>query len=482
MRVFLLLIFSFQFVGVQAKKSITTEEPAGYQITLTLSPLKSCWVYMSHYYGKYTVSVDSAWLNDRSEALFKGTRNLPGGVYFLLSPQKKFIFDFLIDGHQQFSIKADTAHIEKLTIKGSPENEPFLQYNKYMHANKPRVKALYAKRKTAINAADSIRYLADWEKAQKELSGYEESIEKQYPASMFTLFLKSLKTPVPPTTPTLANGSVDSLFPARYIKTHYWDEVALHDDRLLRTPFFENKLDEYFRYYVTPCADTLINEVNYLLLASRAGNDMFKYLLGRFTDKYINPEIMGHDKVFIFLFNEYFSKGDTTWLSARQKQYIFDRAYSLMANQIGEAAAPLNLTDTAGMKASMYAVNAPFTFLVFWDPNCGHCKEMIPRIDSIYQHKWKNQGIGLYAVNVDEKVLDEWKKYINNHHLSGWVHAYQPKEDKEADAKAGRANYRQLYDVFQTPTLYLLDKDKRIIGKKLSLEQFDQLMQVKKNK
>ena len=41
-------------------------------------------------------------------------------------------------------------------------------------------------------------------------------------------------------------------------------------------------------------------------------------------------------------------------------------------------------------------------FLRFWDPNCGHCKETVPRIDSIYQAKWKAQGVKLVGVNVDE--------------------------------------------------------------------------------
>ena len=48
--------------------------------------------------------------------------------------------------------------------------------------------------------------------------------------------------------------------------------------------------------------------------------------------------------------------------------------------------------------------------------------------------------------------------------------------------KAGRANYRQLYDIYKTPTVYLLDKDKRIIAKQLTIEQFDDIIQVKSKK
>ena len=42
-----------------------------------------------------------------------------------------------------------------------------------------------------------------------------------------------------------------------------------------------------------------------------------------------------------------------------------------------------------------------------------------------------------------------------------------------------KPGYRQLYDVTLTPTLYLLDSEKRIIGKKLSWQQLDELLQVK---
>jgi len=36
------------------------------------------------------------------------------------------------------------------------------------------------------------------------------------------------------------------LAPYRFVKNHFWDDVLFNDDRLLRTPFFESKLDEYF--------------------------------------------------------------------------------------------------------------------------------------------------------------------------------------------------------------------------------------------
>jgi len=52
-------------------------------------------------------------------------------------------------------------------------------------------------------------------------------------------------------------------------------------------------------------------------------------------------------------------------------------------------------------------------------------------------------------------------------------------EVKDAEYAAGKPGYKQLFDVYQTPILYLLDKNKNIIAKKLNYEQLDDLLQMK---
>ncbi len=138
----------------------------------------------------------------------------------------------------------------------------------------------------------------------------------------------------------------------------------------------------------------------------------------------------------------------------------------------------MNTLNTSGKAVSLYSIKAPYTFLTFWDPNCGHCMETVPRIDSIYKAKWKELGVKIVGVNVDDGANDAWKKYIAEHKLN-WINIYQPKSVKEEEAKKGVANFRQLYDVSKTPTSYLLDAQKRIIGKMLSIEQFDEVLQAK---
>ena len=101
---------------------------------------------------------------------------------------------------------------------------------------------------------------------------------------------------------------------------------------------------------------------------------------------------MGQDAVFVHLFEKYHSKGLTGWLNEKQMESISRRAYMLMANLIGLKAADLDMLDTAGKPSPLYQVSAGYTVVCFWDPTCGHCKEELPRLDSIYRASWKSRS------------------------------------------------------------------------------------------
>ncbi len=465
------LFSSLLFLSSFAQKTKTYTDTSGYQIKAIVHPFTNTQLYLGSYYGKYKTLADSAITDANGTAIFKGAKKLDKGIYFLVSPQKSILFEVLMDDKQHFTVVADTAHLESVTFTGSEENITFQNYTKFLGQHVPAITALKTSLQNAETKADSAKIDTDLKKQDDALTAYRNNVIKNDSASMLALFFKTVKHPELPA--TVKANSAESFY---YTKDHFWDDVPLDDSRLLHTPFFDPKVDEYFKYYVSAQPDSISEEINYMLLSSRTNKEMFQYLLGKFTDKYINPEIMGQDKVFVYLFENYYSKGDTAWLKPDQRKYIFNRAYSLMANQIGEPAPMLDLTDTLGKIHSLYKEQAPFTFVIFWDPNCSHCKIEVPRIDSIYKAKWKTKGVKVFGVNTSDAAVQAWKDFIKEHQLNGWTNVYQTKEAKTADEVANRANYRQLYDVFQTPTMYLLDKDKRIIAKGLSLLQFDEVM------
>jgi thiol-disulfide isomerase/thioredoxin len=482
---FSLVLLVSTAVHAQAVKKLplTKTGPVGHNIEITLKPYKNTKVYLGTNYGQNRVLADSAILNDASVGYFKGKEKLTPGIYFIVSPKYSILFEFLVDEGQQFKIIADTLSLVDYKIIGSKDNDIFSSYSKSMNQLGAQRNQLEQAYNSAATASDSLKYLEALKKMDTSFKQERQKIITTAPNSMMRFFLDVLQRPELPAIPII-NGIADSTYPFYYVKNHYWDNVVFNDNRLLRTPFFEAKLDEYFKNYVSREPDSIIEEVQYMLTVAKTGKEIYPFLLFKFTNKYISPEFMGQDKVFLHLFQNFFSKGDTVLLNNDSKKAITERAYSIMANLIGNPAPPLNLNTMDNKLFSLYNSPATYTFIAFWDPTCGHCKEEMPRVDSFYTKNWKQLGVQVIGVNTNVKELASWKQFITEEHFdAGWMHVYQTEAALNAEVNAGKATtIRQLYDVFKTPTFYLLDKDKKIIAKNLTVDQFHDFLQAQQKK
>jgi len=483
----LLFVFLPSFCIAQTKKPITksntsavVNKPAvnaqGHSIQISLKPYQNTKIYIGTNYGNSRVLADSAIINDKSEGVFESSKKLTPGIYFVVSPKYAILFDFLVDENQKFKIIADTTNLTDVTIIGSKENDIFKNYSKSMNEIGAQLGEIEKAFKSATNAGDSTTLVNKYNDKKKELNDNRQAIMKGQPNSMTAYLLNVMQRPDVPAIP-IVNGKADSTYPFYYVKNHFWDNVVFNDNRLVRTPFFEAKLDEYFKNYVSREPDSIIEEVQYMLTVAKTGNEIYPFLLFKFTNKYITPEFMGQDKVFLHIYQNFFAKGDTTLLNEASKKSITERAYSMMANQLGLAAPPLVINDITDKKISLYDIVSPYTFVAFWDPTCSHCKVEIPRVDSFYKAIWSKLNVKVLSVNINFKELTAWKTFIKENKLAGWMHAYQTEADLNKEIQQGKpTTIRQLYDVFKTPTFYLLDANKKIIAKNLSIEQFNDFL------
>lgn len=451
----------------------------GYRVVLQTPNFKNGLAYLTYYYGPNINIEDSAIINEKGIAVFKKNKPLLPGIYSIIFPGKNKVTDFLVGKEQLITINADTTDLlNKAVVTGSKENILFQQYQKYISVKGKQLQKELETYNSSTSKNDSLLHQKNYTQLNDDLNQYRQNIIKQYPESMLAVLFQSMKSPVVPILKPATK--TDSLNNFNYYKKHYWDGITFMDGRIIRTPFFLPKVEKYFREIIAPVPDSIIKEADYLLLLARSDTSMYQFLLNWLTDEYIYPKYMGLDAVFVHLFDEYHSKGISTWLNEKQLTTISNRAYMLMANLIGEKAADLEFTDTTGKISSLYNVNAAYTLVVFWDPTCGHCREQLPKLDSLYEAKWKKEGVKIYAV-LTENEKAKWLEFIHEKNLKDWVHVYQTDENKKEETLNQKPGFRQLYDVTQTPTIYLLDKEKRIIAKKLTLPQIDDMLQVKIN-
>ena len=462
----------------QTKKTAVGTNNQGRAIQISLKPYpKDTKIYLGTNYGNSKVFADSCILNEKSEGVFKSKDKLTPGIYFLVSPKMSILFDFLVDDLQQFKITADTTDLKNVLITGSKENEMFKNYSQVVNNLFVELNQIEQNFKTANTEKDSAIFKEAYLVKDKEIKQKRRAYIAENHGSMMSFLLNTMEVPEAPSIP-IVNGKADSLYPYRYVKDHYWDNIVFNDNRLLRTPFFENKLDDYFKNYISREPDSIISEVQYMLTVAKTGKEIYPFLLFKFTNKYISPEFMGQDKVFLHIYQNFFAKGDTTLLSEASKKSLRERAYSLMANQLGLPAPILVLNDLNEKRFALHNMKATYTFIAFWDPTCSHCKVEIPKLDSIYKASWIKHDIKVIAVNTNAKEMTLWKEFIKDNKLDQWINAYQTDEDLNKEITEGKpTTIRQLYDVFKTPTFYLLDKDKKIVAKNLSIEQFNDFIQ-----
>lgn len=460
----------------------------GYQITIQYKPVANGYIYLGYYFGDKKYVKDSMPVQPNGKVVFSGKEPLVGGLYIVVDPAKKQFFDVLIDKEQNFSIRIDTANFTIAKITGSSENN-------YLEAYK-KATSLYFKDfqnwqndlSLAKTAGDSAAIQKKMNHAGNLSQHWRDSFSLVHPQSYLTLLFRLMKEPQYKIAG--AKTKQDSINAFYNYKKQYWQDISFADERLLRTPMFEQRLNHYFESAVYLHPDSVKLELDRFILSSRSNKTMFKYFINRFTNEYMNPKYMGFDVVFLHLFEKYYQPGDVDWLEKKDRDLVYNRAYSLMGNIIGEPAADLNLLDTLDKKMNLYAVQSHYTLVVFWDPDCGHCQEQVPKLDSLYRNRWKKLGVKVVGVLTDTVRTDfakmplvksNWMNYIKEHRLEDWVHLYQTLQMRDAEIKTNTPGFRQLYDVYQTPTIYLLDEQKRIVAKKISPEQVDEFLQFKQN-
>jgi peroxiredoxin len=304
-------------------------------------------------------------------------------------------------------------------------------------------------------------------KIDEEVKEYKKRVTQNTSTSFVAKLLKATEEITIPDAPVLPNGKKDSLFAFYYYKAHFFDNIDFNDERMLRTPLFHPKINQYLDKLTSPVPDSLNIASDYLIEKGRNNTEVFKYLVYWLTYHFESSKIMGQDAIFVHLVKKYYLTHQAYWVDSAQLEKIGLRALSLEPILIGKKAPPITMLDSINKPVSLYDVKGTYTVLIFWDEDCGHCQKEVPKLKELYENKLKKLGIRVYAVATEEKPA-AWKKFILMHKLD-WINVHQPDDYK-------RAVIKKIYDIQTTPFIYLLDENKIIKAKHMDVEQLGGLI------
>ncbi|MFT4061488.1 MAG: DUF5106 domain-containing protein [Edaphocola sp.] len=437
----------------------------GYKIEVNFKQdVQDEYIYLAHYYAKPLPTIyktDSAKVINKRTAVLQSKDSVLGGIYMILFDKRAKFAEMVLNNGDNFSISIDTVDMPlNVGFKGSEENARYADYEKFLVNYGKKQQSYTAELKNAKNAADTQAIRNKASKEAKQLIAYRKDYAAKYPGTYLADVFNALWTPeVPEGTHYLpGTKTVDSNFAYTYYKTHYWDKFNFKNQRLMNSPVYDAKLDEYFNRLVFPVPDSVNAESDTLLAKVRKQPEFFKYSLHWLANNAEKSKVMGMDEVFVHLVEQYYMRGDAFWLDSASLAKYEDRAKKIAPNVIGNIAPDLQLQDAFTLQDnSLLKFGAPYTLLVFWSKDCSHCTTEVPKVDSVYRAVLKNKGVKVYAIST-EGDLNDIQKAIDKLGIRNW--------NNVVDAH-NNTDYRSKYDVYSTPRIYLLDENKKIIGKGL---------------
>jgi thiol-disulfide isomerase/thioredoxin len=311
---------------------------------------------------------------------------------------------------------------------------------------------------------DSLKVLGSIQKLQEEnMKSYLKSVIKENNGNLLSTLVKALlPIDIPEFLVPIGFANRDSvkwMMSYNFNKDHFFDNIDLTDERLLRTPILYARLNVFFTTIVIQSPDSINKEIDKIIQKCKVNYKIYQFVSVYLFNHFRESEIMGHDAVMVKLADDIYLSGKADWVTKEFKDDLRKQIDLIRPNLIGKKAENIVMDSYKGIFVSLYDVEKEFTILYFWEPDCGHCKEATPKLKAYYD-KSKDYSLEVFAVCTTADKA-KWTKYIEDNKLT-WINGWDPQRSSHFDF---------YYNVQSTPTVYILDKNKKIIAKKLSVEE-----------
>lgn len=440
----------------------------GYNIRFKVDGWKDTTAYLGYYYGESTFVKDTARVNHTGSFVFDGKQNLPQGVYFLVL-NKTRIFEFVVSQNQHFAMETSSAdYVKNMKVTGDIDNKLFFEnmiYNMERHMEaEPYIKII---QDSSLSEDQKKEARENFMKINEKVLAYQDEVIKAHPLTLTARIFNANKPIKIPDPPKRADGSIDSTFQLKWYREHFFDHFDLADDALIRLPrpIYQEKINEYLDKLYAPQADTLKKALAKVIAKAKKNQETYKYAVWVAVLKFQNPEIMGLDEVFVHLNDTYFASGEMSfWANDQMRKNLKDHADRLRKSLIGQKGANLIMQDVNYQRRALYDIKNKYTVLYIFDPDCGSCKKETPKLVDFYSKK--KFDLEVFAVSADTSMA-KMREYIRDMNMK-WITVNGP--------RTYVGPYQDLYDANTTPTLYVLDDKKQIIGKKIPAEKLDEFL------
>ena len=266
-----------------------------------------------------------------------------------------------------------------------------------------------------------------------------------------------------PEVPVMLQSAEDRL---HFVVNHYWDKFEFKDTAYIHVPDVTEQAMANYIDLLTRVPQAMADScVTRTLQSASAEPKMLDYFVETLRKYLFDPNSpMRNEELFepVCRFVTAYASAD----EAAQSRARYDLKLINM-NRVGGVAADFVYTLASGAQRRVHDLRSPYTLLLFYNPDCHGCAEVLAHMKSspVLTDEEIMKQVRILAFYPDE----EHEVWENHQDMipSKWINGY----DKELTVLN-----RELYDLKAMPTLYLLDKDKKVLLKDAPVEQVEQYL------
>lgn len=439
-------------------------------------------IYLANYYGNKLYYADTAIADSQGKFAFDAVPDDEQGKYAVVLPGPKY-FELIIADGEQIHMSTDTADaVGHMVVHQSDNNRLMYDYVAYLSEKKAERESILEALEANEGQPKKTAPLKERYNALNDaVVAHQKQLVEDHPNLLAAKDIRMSIDVQPP-----ADILDDRMAAYQYYKSHYFDHIDLKDDRIVRLPVFHQKLDNYLNNVLVQNPDTVNEALDRLIAQLDPESELFKYVVHYSTYNFETSNIMGMDAVFVHMVDTYYKTGQAHWMNEDQMKSIVDKAEAKRHTLIGKTAPNLTLRDTADRWISIYDdIDKPYVVLFFYDPDCGHCKKKTPELVEYYKN-YERDDLAIYAVSSNPG--EKWPAFIKKYKTGDFYNVAIPQrafEDSDYATQlisTGKTNYQSLryhevFDIFSTPKIFILDKDRIIRAKDIGVEQIGDIIE-----
>lgn len=430
-----------------------------YTIEGTIEDFPYSKIYLADFYGDQNNIIDSTQTNESGEFEFIFSQNTAVGLYRLIFGNNSFIDLIFNKENIKFTTK-NTLPNDNMKIIISIEN---LLYYDYLFKRNlcqykldllqplinyyPKTDSFYLLVKTKYNST------------QHEFNDYVNGLTQNNPNTFMSKFAAF-------DNPPLIDPELSPLEQNIFLQSHFFDNTDFTDTALLRSNVISTKIISYLSLYQNQrftkeqLEDSFMQAVDTIMAKASVNTIIYEFV--------IDYLISGFEKFDFFRVITHIAENtevDKLCVKKENTSELENRIEILKNLAIGKQAPEIHTTDLPGNEINLEELDFDNTLIIFWASWCPHCKKVLSEIKQIYD-KQDKKTLEIIAISIDTS-----KTELTNYLLKGdynWINI--------CDFVGWDSQPAKDYGIYATPTMLLLDRNKKIIAKPGSAYELEKEM------